>query len=354
MKEYINQSILNNTVYTWLVALGTLTICIAGIALLRHIIIFRLKKWSVKTKNTIDDMLIGIVEKQVIPLLYIGSLYLSFNDLTFPDSISRVIKVALLFATTYFILGIITSLIKQFIYSFIRKEENSDSKEKQARGLIRIINWLIWIIGIIFLIDNLGYKVTTLIAGLGIGGIAIALAAQAVLGDLFSYFVIFFDRPFEIGDFIVVEDKMGTVEYIGVKTTRIRTLGGEQLVCSNTYLTNARVHNYKRMEERRVVFKIGVTYQTSHEQLRRIPQIVKDIIDSKEHIKFDRGHFAGMGDFSLNFEFVYYVDNPDFNSYMDHQQSVLLDIIKSFEDNKIEFAYPTQTIFINKAENTSQ
>ena len=136
---------------------------------------------------------------------------------------------------------------------------------------------VIWLLGFLFLIDNLGYDITTLVAGLGIGGIAIALAAQTVLGDLFSYLVIFFDKPFEVGDFIIMDDKLGTVEYIGIKTTRIRTLGGEQLICSNSDLTNSRVHNYKRMQKRRVEFKLGVTYQTAWFMSHRIREAMREI-----------------------------------------------------------------------------
>lgn len=255
---------------------------------------------------------------------------------------------AFLLAVTFFVLRIITAFIKKLVFSFIRRQENSDTKEKQARGLLIIVNVIVWILGGVFIVDNLGYNVTTLVAGLGIGGIAIALAAQTILGDLFSYFVIFFDRPFEIGDFIIVDDKMGVVEYIGIKTTRLRTLGGEQLVCSNTDLTNARVHNFKRMEQRRVVFKLGVIYQTTYQQLKRISGIVQQIIESKDQVRFDRGNFSGYGDFSLNFEFVYYVENSDYNFFMDKQQEIYFDIFKAFETEQIEFAYPTQSVFIHK------
>jgi small-conductance mechanosensitive channel len=165
-----------------------------------------------------------------------------------------------LLAVTFFVLRIVTSFIGYSFKRALARKEKNELREKQAKGILLIVQIIIWVIGLLFLIDNLGFDITTLVAGLGIGGIAIALAAQTVLGDLFSYLVIFFDKPFEIGDFIIVEDKMGTVEYIGIKTTRLRTLGGEQLVCSNTDLTNSRVHNYKRMQERRIVFAFGVVY----------------------------------------------------------------------------------------------
>jgi small-conductance mechanosensitive channel len=233
---------------------------------------------------------------------------------------------------------------------FIKKQERGEEKARQLRGMTVLINIFVWVIGLVFIMDNLGFDISAVIAGLGIGGIAIALAAQTILGDLFSYFVIFFDRPFEVGDFITVQDKVGTVEYTGIKTTRIRALTGEQLVFSNTDLTNSRIHNFKKMQERRVVFKLGVIYQTTAAQLEEIPKIVRGIIESHSDVRFDRGHFASYGDFSLNFEFVYYVFGSDYVKYMDTQQSINLKIYNEFEKRKIGFAYPTQTLFVNKEE----
>jgi small-conductance mechanosensitive channel len=224
----------------------------------------------------------------------------------------------------------------------------SSGGEKQLRGILGLINFVVWAVALVFLLDNLGVKISAVVAGLGIGGIAVALAAQAVLGDLFSYFVIFFDKPFEIGDFIVINDKMGVVEFIGVKTTRIRAIGGEMLVISNTDLTNSRLHNFKKMEKRRVVFNLGVTYQTPSDKLKAIPQLVKLVIENQENAIFDRGHFASYGDFSLNFEFVYYVTSADYVAYMDIQQSINIAIYEQFENAGIDFAYPTQTIFMPK------
>ena len=183
---------------------------------------------------------------------------------------------------------------------------------------------------------------------LGVGGIAIGLAAQAVLKDLFSYFSIIFDRPFEVGDFIIVGDLLGTVEYIGAKTTRLRSLGGEQLIFSNTDLTDSRIKNYKRMEQRRVLFQFGIVYQTPYEKLQQIPSIVKKIIEDVEDTIFDRTHFSSYGDSNLVFEVVYYVVGSDYNKYMDIQQSINLAIFKEFETRGVEFAYPTQTLYINK------
>jgi small-conductance mechanosensitive channel len=277
--------------------------------------------------------------------------YLAVKSLTLSAQINEIIKVASLFVLTFFIVRFISSTILFTVSYFIRKQEKGDEKVRQMRGMTVLINVVIWAVGLVFLMDNLGFNISAVVAGLGIGGIAIALAAQTILGDLFSYFVIFFDRPFEVGDFIVVQDKVGTVEYTGIKTTRIRALSGEQLVFSNTDLTNSRIHNFKKMERRRVVFKLGVIYQTTAAQLEEIPKIVRKIIEDQQDTTFDRGHFASYGDFSLNFEFVYYVLGADYVKYMDTQQTINLSVYRTFEEKGIEFAYPTQTLFLNKENN---
>lgn len=344
----MNQVYLGNTVQSYIVALGIIVCSFIVIRILRSVILHRLKAWSKKTQTTIDDFLISAIEKSVVPLLYFGAIYMATTYLIFPARVEKIIYAAMLFILTFYVLRVLTTSLKFVIYGFLKKQEDSETKEKQARGLLIIVNVVLWMLGLVFLLDNLGYDVSAIIAGLGIGGIAIALAAQTILGDLFSYFVIFFDRPFELGDFIVVDDKMGTVEYIGIKTTRLRTLGGEQLICSNTDLTNARVHNYKRMEQRRVVFQLGIIYQSTYNMVKRVPELVKDIIDKEPDVNFDRGHFSSFGDSSLNFEFVYYVMSADYNFYMDKQQAIYLEIFKAFENEGIEFAYPTQTLFIEK------
>ncbi|MCD6311734.1 MAG: mechanosensitive ion channel family protein, partial [Elusimicrobia bacterium] len=207
---------------------------------------------------------------------------------------------------------------------------------------------IVWSAALLFFLDNIGIEITSVLAGLGIGGVAIALAAQAVLGDLFSYFSIFFDRPFEVGDFVIVGEYMGTVEYIGMKTTRIRSLGGEQVIFSNSDLTNSRLKNYKRMLQRRVVFKVGVTYETPTEKLKAIPGVIKKAVEDAGNTVFDRSHFSSFGDFSLDFETVYYVKSGDYNKYMDAQQEINLTLKKEFEERMIDFAYPTQLVYLNK------
>jgi len=212
---------------------------------------------------------------------------------------------------------------------------------------------MVWFVVILIALDNLGVNIKTLIAGLGIGGIAVALALQNILGDLFASLSIILDKPFVIGDFIIINEYLGTVEHIGLKTTRIRSLSGEQLIFSNSDLLKSRIRNFKRMYERRVVFTIGVLYQTPYEKLCRIPKMIREIVEGNDQVRFDRAHFKEYGDFSLKFEIVYWIQNPDYNLYMDIQQTINLEIYKKFEASRIKFAYPTQTLFLNQSDGIS-
>jgi small-conductance mechanosensitive channel len=204
----------------------------------------------------------------------------------------------------------------------------------------------VWSLVVLLALDNLGIDITALVAGLGIGGIAVALAVQNILGDLFASLSIVLDKPFVIGDFLIVGDLMGTVEHVGLKTTRVRSLSGEQLVFSNADLLNSRIRNFGQMYERRVVFKIGVTYETPREKLKRIPTILREIIEDRENVRFDRSHFQDYGAYSLNFETVYYVLSPDYAVYMDIQQDIYFELHERLEQEGVEFAYPTQKLFL--------
>lgn len=204
---------------------------------------------------------------------------------------------------------------------------------------------VIAIVGILALDQVPGVEVSALVASLGIGGIAVALALQNVLADLFASLSISLDKPFALGDFVIVDNYLGVVEKIGLKTTRIKSLSGEQLIFSNNDLLRSRIRNYKRMQERRVPFTVGVTYQTPREKLEEIPGIFEDVLKRQENVRFDRAHFKEYGPYSLNFEFVYYVLSPDYNVYMDIQQAINFGLHEEFEKRGIEFAYPTQTIF---------
>jgi len=224
------------------------------------------------------------------------------------------------------------------------------TEDKAAAGSIGVIRFVaraaIWMLVLLLTLENLGVDVTALIAGLGIGGIAVALALQNVLGDLLASLSITLDRPFVVGDFVIVGEHMGTVEFIGIKSTRLRSLTGEQIVMSNSDLLASRLHNYGRMQERRVVFTLGVTYETSRARLAGIPALLRKVVEAQEGVRFDRAHFATHGPHSLDFEIVYYVLSPDYGRYMDVQQSINFRIHEAFEDLGVQFAYPTQTLWL--------
>ena len=350
MQSLLDYSLLGNTVQNYLESFGYFVGGIAGIYVFKRFILARLKRWAKATTTTIDDMVVQSFEKTLVPILYVASLYAALHTLKISPRFEHGIDSGAVILVTLLVVRSITAAVSFGLRSYLKDSTDPASGEKQVRGVSKLANFLIWALALVFILDNLGVKISAVVAGLGIGGIAVALAAQAVLGDLFSYFVIFFDKPFVVGDFIVVGDKMGAVEYVGIKTTRIRALGGEQLVFSNTDLTNSRVHNFKKMEKRRVVFKLGVVYQTPLEKLKAIPAMVRDIIAAQEDTTFDRGHFASYGDFSLNFEFVYMVTGADYNKYMDIQQAINLAVFEAFEREGIEFAYPSQTLFVNRAD----
>ena len=349
MNNWWQRVFFGNNLQDWITAIAVILFGFILLRVIKRTVLARLIKWTKKTETSIDDFIVHSVEHTVFPLLYIFFIYTGIGFLTIAEKWAHRISAALWVVVMFFILRIVTSAVKYFIFSALKEKDNSEVRQKQAGGLIVILNFSIYVIGFIFLLDNLGYNMGTLIAGLGIGGIAIALAAQTILGDLFSYFVIFFDKPFEVGDFIMVDDKLGVIEYIGIKTTRVRNLAGEQIVFSNKDLTNSRLHNFGRMQKRRVVFKMGVVYQTSVEKVKMIPEIVKNIVLKQEDVTYDRGHFTGFENSSMNFEFVYYVLSADYNMYMSTHQAIWLDILQSFEKENIEFAYPTQTLFIDSS-----
>ena len=342
MEAMLDYSILGNTILDYLSSFGAFLCGAAVVFSFEKYILVRLKNLAGSTHTSFDDLLVMAIERHIVPIAYFLAFYVSLHILTLSLEFKSGLKIAAIVFVTLFATRAIVNAANYGLQSY------ATGREKQLKGVSKLVSFLIWAIALVFLLDNLGVKISAAVAGLGIGGIAVALAAQAVLGDLFSYFVIFFDKPFEVGDFIIVGDKMGVVEYIGIKTTRVRALGGEQLIFSNTDLTNSRVHNFKKMEKRRVVFQLGVIYQTLSDKLKIIPEIVKEIIDQQKDAIFDRGHFASYGDFSLNFEFVYYVMGADYNKYMDTQQAINLAIFETFEQEGIEFAYPSQTLFVNK------
>lgn len=341
------RSYYGNTVIQYLTALAVLLIGFLLVRVLKVVIVRQLHRFSQKTATSFDDFMVHAIEKRMVPLFYLAVAYISVQGLTLHDSVEKGIRVLFAILLTIMTTRLVISIISYATEKYWAKREMDESKRGAFRGILAGVQVIIWGIAIIVLLDNLGIEISTLVAGLGIGGVAIALASQAVLGDLFSYITIFFDRPFEIGDFIIVGEFLGTVEHVGIKTTRVRSLGGEQLVFCNTDLTSSRIRNYKRMEKRRIVFTLGVTYDTTLEHTKEIPTILREIVDSVSDTTFDRAHFKSYGDFNLIYEVVYYVLTSDYNKYMDIQQAINFRVKEEFEKRGIEFAFPTQTLYVN-------
>jgi small-conductance mechanosensitive channel len=281
-------------------------------------------------------------------ILILG-LYAGTYALEIPAASRNVIH-SVMIITLLFQAGMWTASAAQVLIN--QYQERQMARDPASVTTLNLLNFVtrmaIWVLVLLLVLDNLGVNITALIAGLGIGGIAIALALQTVLGDLLASLSIVLDKPFSVGDFLNVGEYFGSVEHVGLKTTRLRSLSGEQLVFSNSDLLSSRIRNYGRMYERRVVFNLGVTYQTPREKLIAIPKIIRQAIEQQENVRFDRSHFKEYGDFSLNFETVYYVLSSDYTQYMDIQQAINLYIHEQFENEKIEFAYPTQTLFVEK------
>lgn len=346
MNRLLDQVYMNNTLYEYLVVGSIIVLSILLLRLFKRTIIKALRTAAAKTESTVDDFIVDGLDRFGIPALQFAIIYWGLNFLTLSAKAESRIDAVTSVVITYYVLRFVSAMIMLLLESRIRKKEQGEAKIKQLGGLMIIINIFIWIIGILFLLDNMGKDVTTIITGLGIGGIAVALAAQNILGDLFNYFVIFFDRPFEVGDFIVVDDKMGTVEYIGIKTTRIRSLSGEQIIIGNSNLTGSRIHNFKRMVTRRILFSINVDYRTPLEKIKVIPGILRSIVEQQKTVSFDRAHFASFADWSLRFEVVYFVLDSDFNKYMDIQQAINLKIIEEFQKNEIYIVSTPHTSFM--------
>lgn len=347
MGKFLSQEFLGNLVSEYLIAIGILIGSFILIQIAKKYIFNRLKDSDQEGNILSYKFLLKSVTSFAVPLLYLGALYLAMRYIETNETITNVLKVIYLLIIVWIVIKFARAVI-EFIVTQYSKSGEKEEDVRRFRPLLAFVNFTFYIIGILFILDNLGFEITTVVAGLGIGGIAIALAAQAILGDLFSYFVIYFDRPFELGDFVNFNDKLGVIEKIGIKSTRIRTLRGELLVTSNSNLTNAHLHNFKQMTRRRVQFNIGVVYQTTAAQLEEIPKIIKQIIDETENATYDRSHFFKYGDFSLDFETIYYVESNDYIIYMDTQQKINLNIYKEFENRGIGFAYPTRTVYMNQ------
>jgi small-conductance mechanosensitive channel len=337
------------TLQEWAIGVGIALGVWCVLRLSRAFFTRRVRRLATQTATDLDDLVLDLIQATKWFFLLTIGIYIALAWLPLsPEWISHarhVLMVPLLLQVLVWGNHVIAYIAQRYG----RRTDDATARTTASVTVISVSAKIaLYTIVILVALDNLGIDITALVAGLGIGGIAVALAVQNILGDLLSSMTILFDKPFVVGDFIIVDTLMGTVEHVGLKTTRIRSLSGEQLIFSNSDLLGSRIRNYKRMSERRVLFTLGVVYQTSAEQLAAIPGMIRAVVESQEHTRFGRVHFKAFGDFSLQFEVVYFMLVPDYDTYMDIQQTINLALFSQFADAGIEFAYPTQTVFLEK------
>ncbi len=337
-----------NPLLAWIIAAATAVIVLGVLRLALRVVTKRLAVWVKRTEFKWDDLIVDILNSTKLLFLLSVAVYIGALALTLPPGVRSALRVFVTLAGL-FQAGVWGSHIVGFaVGRYIEQRAGDGATMTAMRALDFVARVVMWSVILLLALDNLGVDVTGLMAGLGIGGIAVALALQSILGDLFGSLTIILDKPFVVGDFLIVDDHRGTVEAIGIKTTRIRSLSGEQLIFSNADLLSSRIHNYGNMDERRILFNIGVTYDTPREKLAMLPSIIREVIESQEKVRFDRAHFKEFGDFSLNFEIVYYVLAPDYATYIDTQQEINLKLYERFGEEEIDFAFPSQTLYLVK------
>jgi small-conductance mechanosensitive channel len=344
----LEQIFLENTLIAWLAALVAAVIVFLALSVLKRIIARRVFAWVKGTSTDLDDLVVDLFGRTwylfvIAVSIYIGSLFLALPQV---EPLLKTVMVILLLAqAAVWGTGLINYLVSRQIKK--REEEQADVTALNAVGFIGKV--LLWTAAVLLALDNIpGVEVDTLIASLGIGGIAVALAVQNILGDLFASLSIVLDEPFVVGDAITIGEYVGSVEHIGLKSTRIRSLTGEQLVFSNSDLLSSRIRNYGRMDERRVAFTLSVAYETPYEKLVEIPTIIQQIIETQPQTRFDRAHFKEYGDFSLQFEIVYHMLTDDYTAFMDTQQAINLEVFRRFAEENIQLPYPTQTVLVTR------
>lgn len=345
---FLMTPLFNNPLVDWAVAVAVFFAAYAVLKLFKLYLLHRLRRWAEHTENEFDDVFVGGLEAIHWPFNLFIAMYIAQRSLALNDTFQRAMYYVLIVVVTYYVMRMVQAAVDVFLAK-VMKTKKDDSKGKEGMRLFStLIKLGLWAIALLLVLSNLGYDVTSLVAGLGVGGIIVAFAIQNIVADLFSSLSIYFDKPFAPGDFVIVGDKMGTVKHVGLRTTRIQALAGEELVVPNSEITSTTIQNYGRMNRRRVEFSLGVTYGTDRKKLEKIPGIVQTAIESVQETEFDRAHFKSYGDFSLNYEVVYYVQSADYNQYMDIQQDINMAVYEAFGKEKIEFAFPTQTIHIEK------
>ena len=346
--------IFTNTPVQWLIAVSVVAVVLLVLISARRMIRSYYKRMQATERTELLEIPLGVLSRTTFLFFIAVSLFVGLQTLTMGPTTARVLRSVITIALFWQAGVWAVAAASAWIDRKRRRSMTVDRAMVGSLGVIAfMINVLIWSLVVLLTLDNLGVDITALVAGLGIGGIAVALALQNILGDLFASLSITLDRPFVIGDFLSVGDFLGSVEYIGIKSTRLRSLSGEQIIMPNADLLGSRVRNFGRMAERRVVFATNVTYETPIDTVEKIPALIKEIVQSQKDTRFDRSHFAKHGSASLDFETVYYVLSPDYNRYMDTQQAINVRLHRELTAMGVEFAYPTQRLIVESLDKDS-
>jgi small-conductance mechanosensitive channel len=346
--DYLEIQFWDNTVLDWIKAAAIFISVFIVLKIVKNILVNKLSKIVEGTKSNFDDIFLKVVEQTKDLFLLLAGIYSGMQILNIPESwqgiTNKVFMVITALQTGLWLGGFVNYMTSH------REQEEADKQEKtavHAFGLFGKI--IIWSIIAMVAIQNItGMKMDALITSLGIGGIAIGLAVQNILKDLFASLSIFLDKPFLVGDFIVVDDLSGTVQNIGLKSTRIMTLLGDEVIFSNSDLLESRIHNYRKMERRLVITKIGVATETPHAVLKELPSLFKKIIEGQENATFDRSNLAEFNDYTFDYEIVYHIESADFTLYMNTKEAIYLEIIKRLQEKNVSMPYPTQAVIVNK------
>jgi small-conductance mechanosensitive channel len=349
LEELLKYAVLGNTLDRWFLALATFLCALVALWIVRGFGSRLLAKLTERTKSRMDDLLPILVRKTHVLFFALLSAFAGLSFLETSRGVSALSQKALMLALVLQA-GVWANHAVAFLFDRLsERDDGTDGSRQTSLMALRMLSrGAVWLLVAMLLLENLGFNMSAIITGLGIGGIAVALAVQNVLGDLLASLSIVLDKPFVVGDAVVIDDLAGTIEQIGVKTTRVRSLSGEQLVFSNADLLKARIRNFKRMQERRVLFAVGVTYDTPLAKLEKIPEWLEVIVKNQSLVRFDRAHFRDLGPHSLNFEVVYFLLSSDFKIHMDVQQSINFAIMEKFEAERVDFAFPTQTLHLAK------
>jgi small-conductance mechanosensitive channel len=347
MPQGMNQATPFGATYAELgTALAVAVFAFVAMMLALRIVRTRLERLALRTETQVDNAIADVLAGTRGGLIALASLLIGAGVLEWPPRWEARLHQAWFVVLTLQMALWVNRLVGIVLRRHLERHVSPVAAQGSAAATLTAwgVRTLLWTIVLLAVLGNVGVNITAFVASLGVGGIAVALAAQTILGDLFASLSIAIDKPFEVGDFIVCGSIAGSVENIGVKTTRIRSLGGEQIVISNTELLKQTISNYKRLQRRRIVFGFGVPHETPPELAAQIPQIVREVVIASERLRFDRAHLKAFGPSSLDYEVVYFVEDPDFNLYMDEQQRINLGLMRAFGDRGIGLARPTSTV----------